>query len=96
MASVRASLLTQARQAAQHLDATTTDGVPDWRTVDQLVRCARLSPDAEHTLDWALASLVAHSTDSRDRVACQLLRAARARLARAEAASGTSAPLAWH
>ena len=56
---------------------------------------AELSPDAERTLDWALASLAAHSTDSRDRVACQLLRAARTRLEPSQA-TGTSAPLAWH
>ena len=91
MASVRASLVTQARVAAQRLDAASADHP----AVDQLVRCARLSPDADRELDWALTALAAHSVDSHDRVACQLLRAARARLDHTDASRQRSARLAW-
>jgi len=80
MASVRASLMTQARRAAQRLDARTTDPGPSGPAVEQLVRCARLSEDAALTLEWALETLRAHATDRADTTACQLLRAARARL----------------
>jgi hypothetical protein len=80
MASVRASLMTQARRAAQRLDARTLDPATSGPAVEQLVRCARLSPDAAHTLEWALDTLGAHATNRADTAACQLLRAARARL----------------
>lgn len=105
MASIRASLMTQARKAAQRLDARATDAVASTPAVEQLVRCAQLSPDAAHTLEWALDTLRAHPTNRADTTACQLLRAARARLD----ATGTTAPsaadgstgeavqsLAWH
>jgi hypothetical protein len=80
MASVRASLMTQARMAAQLLDARTVDPGPSSPAVEQLVRCARLSQDAAHTLEWALHTLRAHATSRADTTACHLLRAARARL----------------
>lgn len=80
MASVRASLMIQARRAAQRLDARAVDPGAAGPAVEQLVRCARLSEDAAHTLDWALHTLGAHATDRADTAACQLLRAARARL----------------
>jgi hypothetical protein len=81
MASVRASIINQARTAASTLvahggviDAT------DCPAIDQLVRCARLSEDAERTLDWAFSTLHAHSGDRADQLACQLVKAARAHL----------------
>jgi hypothetical protein len=70
----------QARRAAQRLDARAVDPGAAGPAVEQLVRCARLSQDAAHTLDWALDTLGAHATNRADSTACQLLRAARARL----------------
>jgi hypothetical protein len=103
MASVRASLMTQARVAAQHMEAHVTNATATTPAVEQLVRCAQLSEDAARTLEWALHTLRAHGTDRADTAACQLLRAARARLeAAAPASTGhdtrTSGPqsLAWH
>jgi hypothetical protein len=89
MASVRASVMTQAQAAARRLGAASDDAASA-PVVDQLVRCARLSQDAEHTLDWALATLRAHATVGSDKVACQLLLAARARLERSSAAAPSS------
>lgn len=81
MASVRASVMNQARLAAQRLDVRADGAVPiAGPVVDQLVRCARLSQDAAHTLEWALHTLRAHSTGRADKVACELLRAAQERL----------------
>lgn len=80
MASVRASLVTQARMAARHLD-----GAADTTThpaVGQLVRCAQLSPDATHALRWARHSLEVHGVGRADRTACRLLDAAIDRLDR--------------
>lgn len=103
MASVRASLLTQARMAALRLDARTVDPGTSSPAVDQLVRCARLSQDAASALEWAFDTLRAHATSRADTTACQLLRAARARLdtAAPEPATGDTATdgaqsLAWH
>jgi hypothetical protein len=79
MASVRASVVNQARMAASQLQRP-TGGAVDGGAVEQLLRCARLSPDPAHTLEWALDSLRAHPVSGNDHVACQLLRAARARL----------------
>ena len=81
MASVRASIMSQARQAAARLatDAREVNAI-DSPAVDQLVRCASLSEDAVHTLEWAVETLRAHSVGTADQLACQLLRAARARL----------------
>lgn len=102
MASVRASLMTQARLAAQRLDARIVDPGASDPAVEQLIRCARLSPDAIRTLEWALDTLRAHATDRADTTACQLLRAARARLDTAapgaagdDAASDGLRSLAW-
>lgn len=100
MASVRASLLTQARTAAQHLDAPAAEVMTTSPAVEQLVRCAQLSEDAARTLEWALHTLRAHSADTADRAACQLLRAARARLdsvkPAADGTTGSTQSLAWH
>jgi len=81
MASVRASIISQARIAASAL--VTRDGgidASECPAIDQLVRCARLSEDAERTLDWAFSTLHAHSDDRADQLACQLVKAARAHL----------------
>lgn len=78
MASVRASVINQARVAASR-GGGRADDIDDG-VVTQLVRCARLSPDAADTLEWALDALDAHGTTGADEVACRLLRAARARL----------------
>jgi D-alanyl-D-alanine dipeptidase len=99
MASVRASVMTQAQAAARRLGAVPEDPAST-PIVQQLVRCARLSPDAEHTLDWALATLHAHASAASDEVACELLRAARARLERSATGASTTSPaadpaLAW-
>lgn len=98
MASVRASLMTQARMAAQRLEARATDAGTASPAVEQLVRCARLSQDAARTLEWALETLDAHASDRADTRACQLLRAARARLdaAPVDAADDGPQSLAWH
>lgn len=101
MASVRASVMTQAQAAARRLGPVPEDAVARAPVIDQLVRCAQLSPDAARTLDWALATLRAHANVRSDQVACHLLRAARARLERSSAdvspATPTSADrgLAW-
>lgn len=101
MASVRASVMTQAQAAARRLGAVPEDATVSAPVIDQLVRCAQLSQDAAHTLDWALATLRAHASVGSDQVACQLLRAARSRLERSSAGA-TSTPstssdqsLAW-
>ena len=99
MASVRASVMTQAQAAARRLGAVPEDPASA-PCVEQLVRCAQLSQDAEHTLDWALATLHAHATVATDEVACQLLRAARARISRppkdtAATSTGPAQTLAW-
>jgi hypothetical protein len=78
MASVRASLMTQARMAARHLDGAADTA--DHPAVEQLVRCAQLSQDATRTLEWALHSLQLHGVDHADSTACQLLDAAIAKL----------------
>lgn len=82
MASVRASIVNQARMAASSLtmDAGAEDA-DDNPVVEQLLRCARLSENADQTLEWALHTLRAHGAGRADHIACQLLRAARARLA---------------
>jgi len=102
MASVRASLMTQARRAAQRIDARAAEPGPTNPAVEQLVRCAQLSEDAAHTLEWALETLRAHATNHADTTACQLLRAARARLETAGVDADTAVPatdgsesLAW-
>ncbi|HEX6256181.1 MAG TPA: hypothetical protein VFZ70_10275 [Euzebyales bacterium] len=99
MASVRASLITQARMAARHLDgATATANHP---AVDRLVRCAQLSQDATRTLEWALESLQLHGVDRTDSAACQLLGAAIAKLgsragnSAGDLAEAASRSLAW-
>ena len=81
MASVRASVVNQARMAASRLPLR-VDGADavDGGVVDQLLRCARLSPDPAHTLELALDSLRARPVGRADHLACQLVRAARARL----------------
>lgn len=79
MAGVRASVMKQAQLAASGLGSRPASAV-DERVLDQLVRCARLSPDAELTLERALHTLAAHGTRASDQVACQLLAAARDRL----------------
>lgn len=94
MASVRASLMTQARMAGQRIDAVSADSP----VVDQLVRCAQLSQDATQTLEWALDTLRAHGTDRADGTACELLRAAIARVAGGDPdapARDRGASLAW-
>jgi hypothetical protein len=80
MASVRASVVNQARMAASRLPLRDGAGVVDGVAVEQLLRCAQLSPNPARTLEWALDSLRAHPVGGTDLVACQLLRAARARL----------------
>jgi hypothetical protein len=70
---------------AGEIDAT------DSPAVEQLLRCARLSQDAAHTLEWALESLRAHPVGNVDHIACQLLRAARARLNDASLPAAASA-----
>ena len=55
MASVRASVMTQAQAAARRLGAVPEDPASA-PCVEQLVRCAQLSQDAEHTLDWPPAT----------------------------------------
>src|SRR5688572_14724312 len=82
MASVRASVVNQARMAAFGLASPSgdLDAPPDCPAIDQLVRCARLSENADQTLEWAMQTLRAHSTSRVDQLAFQLLRAARARL----------------
>lgn len=78
MASVRASIVNQARIAASALNA---DGdATDCPALDQLVRCAKLSGDPARTLEWAFDTLRAHGSSRADQLACQLLMAARARL----------------
>lgn len=99
MASVRASVMTQAQAAARRLGAVPEDPVSA-PVVEQLVRCAQLSQDAAHTLDWALATLRAHATVTSDQVACQLLHAARRRLERSSTDASSATPassetLAW-
>lgn len=103
MASVRASVLNQARMAASALVAP--GGIAaDCPAVDRLVRCAELSSNAAQTLEWAVQTLRAHRVGRADDVACQLLSAARARLdARQPVAAvpsadehrGVSRSLAW-
>lgn len=78
MASVRASIVNQARLAASALTADVDTA--DCPAIDQLLRCAKLSEDAARTLEWAFGVLHAHSSDRADQVACELLQAARARL----------------
>lgn len=77
MAGVRASVISQAREAASDLGE---DIDPDCAAVDRLVRCASLSPDARQTLQWAADTLRAHPSDHTDELACELLTVARARL----------------
>jgi hypothetical protein len=81
MASVRASVVNQARMAASRLPLRADGGhAIDGGTIDQLLRCASLSPDPARTLEWALDSLRARPVGRADELACQLVRAARARL----------------
>jgi hypothetical protein len=81
MASVRASVVNQARMAASRLPLRADSGdAIDGGIVEQLLRCASLSPDPAHTLEWALDSLRAHPVGRADHLAYQLVRAARARL----------------
>lgn len=100
MASVRASLMTQARMAAQRIDTDTADAAMN-PVVEQLVRCAKLSQDAGRTLEWAHDTLRAHGNDRADGAACQLLRAAIARIDTVrrgkgdEARADRSSSLAW-
>lgn len=78
MASVRASVIKQARAAASVLGVDVDPD--DCAAVDRLVRCASLSPDAQRTLQWAADTLRAHPSDHTDQLACELLTVARARL----------------
>jgi hypothetical protein len=80
MASVRASVVNQARMAASRLPLRTGGDAIDSGVVDQLLRCAQLSPDPAHTLEWALVTLRTHPVGRADQVACQLVQAARIRL----------------
>jgi hypothetical protein len=89
MASVRASLMTQARMAARHLDGAADTA--DHPAVERLVRCAQLSQDATRTLEWALQSLRLHGVDHADSTACQLLDAAIAKLDDRAGRSGNDA-----
>ena len=92
MASVRASVVNQARLAASRLSMHAGEvDATDSPAVEQLLRCARLSQDAARTLEWALESLCAHPTDNADDLACQLLRAALARLNDASPSAEASA-----
>ena len=95
MASVRASVVNQARMAASRMSVH--GGGVDGGAVEQLLRCARLSPNPAHTLEWALDSLRAHPVGGADHLACELLQAARARLQAAPARTvRDEAPsLAW-
>lgn len=92
MASVRASIMKQARTAASGLALGADAG--DCPAIDQLLRCAMLSEDAAHTLEWAADTLRARGGDRGDQLACQLLTAARARLDMQPATTlpGRSAP----
>ncbi|CAN5921080.1 hypothetical protein BH23ACT10_BH23ACT10_12980 [soil metagenome] len=93
--------MNQARTAARQLDRVADDGTASARTVAQLVRCARLSPNAAQTLGCALATLQAHGDEATDQYACQLLRAARARvdagvnIAGPTDPDGPARPMAW-
>jgi hypothetical protein len=101
MASVRASVVNQARMAASRVPQSTDGGaVVESGAIEQLLRCARLSPNPVRTLEWALESLRTHPVAGTDQVACQLLRAARARLevtpvARREEQLRETPSLAW-
>jgi hypothetical protein len=78
MASVRASIVNQARVAASA--PTAAGDATDCPAIDRLLRCAKLSGDPARTLEWAFDTLRAHSSSRADQLACQLLQAARARL----------------
>ena len=98
MASVRASLMTQARMAAQRSHTGSADAAGD-PAVAQLVRCARLSQDATRTLQWALETLRTHGNERADGAACELLRAAIAEVdavaAGPDGHDAASSTLAW-
>jgi len=99
MASVRASIMKQARTAASALPPGADAG--DCPAIDQLLRCAMLSEDAALTLEWAADTLRARGGGRGDHMACQLLTAARGRLDAQPATTrpGRDAPptrsLAW-
>lgn len=102
MAGVRASVMNQARMAGRRLGADCDDSAASEQSIAQLVRCAQLSQNAAQTLEWALATLLAHGGETSDPRACQLLRAARARLdtvrstpAGPSDADAVARPLAW-
>lgn len=91
----------QARTAASRLAAGGSGAPCDCPAVDQLLRCAKLSEDAAHTLDWALESLRVHGRDHTDQLAYQIVQAARSRLdtpvaaVAAAAVPASSSSLAW-
>lgn len=100
MASVRASVMNQARTAASILGRGSDQvDARDCAAVDRLVRCAELSEDAQRTLEWAADTLRAHPSNHTDQLACELLTAARDRLDGQPATATGHAPkgrsLAW-
>ncbi|MBW3603565.1 MAG: hypothetical protein KY460_01435 [Actinobacteria bacterium] len=88
--------------AGRRLGADRDDSAASEQSIAQLVRCAQLSQNAAQTLEWALDTLLAHGGEASEPRACQLLRAARARLdsvrdtpAAPSAADADVRPLAW-